>query len=158
MRSSSDRPASQRLPHRMGLLAACLLPLALTGCEKWRLDAEVARLCAKDGGIKVYETVKLPADQFDQWGVANIPPRERSKSVDAYYYEHNSTVLQEGNPRLIRDHFMVRRADGEVLISESIGYSRLGGDLPGPWPDSAHQCPGEFDISALKRRTFLARH
>ena len=48
------------------LLIAALL---LSGCEKARLDQQVKELCAKDGGIKVYETVKLPADRFDQWGM-----------------------------------------------------------------------------------------
>ena len=36
--------------------------------RKAQMDKEVDRLCAVDGGIKVYETVKLPADQFNEWG------------------------------------------------------------------------------------------
>jgi hypothetical protein len=36
--------------------------------EKDRLDREVKRLCAIDGGITVYETVKLPAERFDGYG------------------------------------------------------------------------------------------
>ncbi len=34
--------------------------------EKARLDREVERLCAIDGGVKVYETVTLPPDKFDK--------------------------------------------------------------------------------------------
>lgn len=40
--------------------------------EKARLDKEVDRLCAIDGGIKVYETVLLPPDKFNQWGEVNF--------------------------------------------------------------------------------------
>ena len=36
--------------------------------EKDRLDREVERLCAIDGGIKVYETVKLSAERIEQYG------------------------------------------------------------------------------------------
>ena len=36
--------------------------------EKARLDREVDRLCAIDGGIRVYETVQLPSDKFNKWG------------------------------------------------------------------------------------------
>lgn len=41
--------------------------------SKSELDSEVKRLCAIDSGIKVYETVKLPAEIFDKWGVIKIP-------------------------------------------------------------------------------------
>lgn len=53
---------------RTPLVFAMIFGLLLAGCEKARLDAQVKELCAKDGGIKVYETVKLPADRFNQWG------------------------------------------------------------------------------------------
>ena len=44
-----------------------LLPLATacaSGPSKSELDAEVKRLCAIDGGIKVYERVALPEEKF----------------------------------------------------------------------------------------------
>ena len=31
------------------------------------VDIEVDRLCGGDGGIRVYETVSLPADMFDEY-------------------------------------------------------------------------------------------
>ena len=49
-------------------LFASLIVYATFFTEKERLDREVKRLCAIDGGIKVYETVKLPAERFDQYG------------------------------------------------------------------------------------------
>ncbi|MBK7812955.1 MAG: hypothetical protein IPJ52_00920 [Rhodocyclaceae bacterium] len=55
---------------RLLLALLALLPL-VAGCatpSQMAVDAEVKRLCAIDGGIKVYETVKLPADKFNQWG------------------------------------------------------------------------------------------
>lgn len=36
--------------------------------KKWRADKLVDELCAKDGGIKVYETIKLPANMFNEYG------------------------------------------------------------------------------------------
>ena len=44
------------------MISSCASP------SKSDLDAEVKRLCAIDGGIKVYEKVKLPANKFDQYG------------------------------------------------------------------------------------------
>ena len=124
------------------LIAATLLPL-LAGCEKARLDQQVKELCAKDGGIKVYETVKLPPDRFDQWGM--VKPYDPTQGENAlgsdYVFKWNLYYYREGNPSLHRSHFQViRRSDGKIL-GESISYSRGGGDLPGPWQPSAFSCP-----------------
>ena len=43
------------------LLTFAALTTALAGCERWSLDRQMEELCKKDGGIKVYETVTLPA-------------------------------------------------------------------------------------------------
>ena len=48
-------------------IALLLLLPVIAGCatpSQIMLDAEVKRLCAIDGGIKVYETVRLPAERF----------------------------------------------------------------------------------------------
>lgn len=42
--------------------------LALAGCERWALDQQMEELCKKDGGIRVYETVTLPASDFSNIG------------------------------------------------------------------------------------------
>jgi hypothetical protein len=113
----------------------------LTGCEKWRLDSEVRELCAKDGGIKVYETVKLPAETFDKEGVIKIPSKQEAKASDEYYYEWIVKYLHSGDPEMWRSHtLIIRRKDGKVL-GESIHYARRGGDLPGPWHPSSFSCP-----------------
>lgn len=40
--------------------------LPLPGCEQARLDQEVDRLCRVDGGIRIYETVKLSKEDYDE--------------------------------------------------------------------------------------------
>ena len=52
--------------------------------EKARLDREVKRLCAIDGGITVYETVKLPAERFDGYGQIRVPAKWLAEPEDEY--------------------------------------------------------------------------
>jgi hypothetical protein len=130
-----------------------LIAIGLTGCtaEKDRLDAEVRRLCALDGGIKVYETVALAPERFDDFGSVHVPDIRYAKPVDEYYYERNTEYLVRGNPELLRSHTkLVRRADAK-LLGEAISYARRGGDLPGPWHPSSFRCPQDVDIA---RRVF----
>jgi hypothetical protein len=117
------------------------LAWTLYGGEKFLLDREVRELCAIDGGIRVYETVKLPAERFDQWGNVGIQSKEYSKPSDEYYYEFESRYYKNGSPQVSRSEVrIIRRSDGNVL-GESITYGRGGGDLPGPWHGSSYNCP-----------------
>ena len=138
-------------------LALLLLALLLSGCarEKDLLDEQARQYCAKDGGVKTYEQVRLPASSFDGYGVVNVPIASLSKPSDPFYYEWGITYYKKGNPEMWRNHFrLYRRSDGKIL-GEAIGYSRRGGDFPGPWHDSSFGCPEDSDISILKKLVFL---
>lgn len=127
---------------RIGLYLSLLVSVTfLSGCEQHRLDQQVKELCAKDGGIKVYETVTLPSENFDQWGNVKINIKKYSKPDDAYYLEMDTQFLRKGNPTLVRMVARaVRNSDGKVL-GESVRYGRGGGDIPGPWHPSSYTCP-----------------
>jgi len=97
-------------------------------------------LCKKDGGIKVYETVTLPASEFgpaDQPLARYIPI---AKSDDEYLgpdyrYVRKMEILvgqsadsEKGEGRLTRWYAAIyRRSDGH-LLGESVSYGRGGGD------------------------------
>lgn len=124
------------------LLLAALTSACSSGPSKAELDAEVRRLCAIDGGVKVYETAPLTPELLDWAGRIRIPAKDNVWSNVPYYYEQTDThLLLTGNPAMWRSHWRVyRRSDGK-LMGESITYIRRGGDLPGPWHESSFSCP-----------------
>jgi len=111
------------------------------GGRKVYYDNQVNRMCRVDGGVKVYETAHLPAEQMDAKGSARIPPKDKASSTDQYYYQRDYIHYRERDPQITRtQHRIIRRSDGRVL-GESIRYTRGGGDLPGPWHGSSYICP-----------------
>lgn len=142
------------------LLAIIILPLlsaCSSGPSKKQLDDEVRRLCAIDGGIKVYETVKLPAYKFEKDGSIYIPSKQIAAEKDGYFYESSMILLRKGNPELRQYHFKVyRRTDGK-LLGEAVSYSRVGGDIPGPWHHSWFRCPKDADIVDLNMQIFIRK-
>lgn len=140
-----------------------LLPLATacaSGPSKAELDAEVRRLCAIDGGVKVYETVKLPAEKFNQYGQIRIPSKRDAKPGDEYYFEWSVTYLKTGKPEdgipdLARSSFTLHRISDNKLLGESVAYTRRGGDIPGPWHPSHFTCPTDSGLTVLQSRIFI---
>jgi hypothetical protein len=141
----------------MKRLSAGLLTLGLmAGCataSQRQLDAEVDRLCAVDGGLKIYETVRLPPEKFNKYNQINFyhPGRDENALGPEYIWKYETRYLHPGgdpktNPRMWRDHIrLFRRSDGH-LLGESINYSRYGGDprflaeYSGA-PESHYSCP-----------------
>ena len=124
-------------------IGVLIAPWLVSSGVKWYYDQQVRELCAKDGGVKVYETVKLSPEKYDDLKRVNfiLPDKSRLKPADEYYLESEDQFLKEGNPNLLRNHaWVIRRSDGKIL-GESIQYGRGGGELPGPWHGSSFFCP-----------------
>lgn len=156
-RWAPERVERKRFHAAIGLLLAAawiLVPLWEVGGKKAYYDTQVKRLCKKDGGIKVYETVRLPAEKFDKYGVVRIPAKKDAKSEDEYYYEWDIHYYQQRNPEVWRLHFQILRRVNNKLLGEATSYARRGGDIPGPWHESSFGCPDRADISDLKNQVF----
>jgi hypothetical protein len=138
---------------------------ALPSFLQARADATVREMCAKDGQVKVYETVRLPKTRFVGNsvvfnGTGPIPPREeRKKTTDEYVFKSNKTWIidqRSFGPAAWRLHdSLIRTADGKVL-GESVVYARIGGDPIGPWQQSSFLCPPGADIAAVVRQVFIS--
>lgn len=148
---------------KMRWLVALLVSLLLAGCEKFALDRQMEELCKKDGGIKVYETVKLPASMFDQWGDPFPGWRGRSQEERfgrEYRYVFTMTYLKEGDPlrgegRLQKYSYQIFRRSDNKLMGEAVSYGRSGGDFIAYAHPTSNHCPVDFSESELIRSVFI---
>ena len=128
----------------MSLRITVLTLLSLWGCAtpiQSELDAEVRRLCAIDGGTKVHETVKVPAEKFDAQGSIKLPAKSFARPDDEYYYESETLYYRRGNPEMWRTEYRIVRARDKTVLGSSVVYVRRGGDSPSPMHDSSFSCP-----------------
>jgi len=144
------------------IFAFFLLLALIAGCSrgpivKAQLDAEVKRLCAIDGGIKVYETVKLPVARFDKYGNIQIPSKDKAKPEDDFYYEWEHSYLIKGNPEMWRDNYKIYRRQDRKLLGEDISYIRRGGDLYGPWHDTSFSCSDFRESTVSLEKSIFVR-
>jgi len=125
--------------------------------EKLWVDHQVRELCAKDGGVKVYETISLPADKFNQYGQINFfrPIDGENALGPDYIYIWRYKYLKKGDPSLSRSHTVIIRRSDNKLLGESISYSRGGGDPVGPWQPTSFSCPSNYGQVQLLEKIFL---
>ena len=98
-------------------------------------------LCKKDGGVKVYETVTLPASEFNDLGQPlyrfirpGVAPEDRLGLDYRYVTRREVLVGEHANPaqgqgRLVRIRWAIYRRADEKLLGEQVQYERIGGDL-----------------------------
>ena len=123
-----------------------LLALSTTGCEraKTRLDREVDRLCAIDGGVHIYETVKLSKENFGPDG--EVFPQYRGDVISGggfgpdYKWHSFTKRIFDGDPSLTRWEQTITKTSNSKVLGKRIVYVRGGGDLPGPWAPSEYSC------------------
>ena len=130
--------------------------IALTACgpSKAELDAEVRRLCALDGGLKIFERVVLPPDQLNQVLKRGVRAKNNSAPIDELYFEIENVIIVSGNPELSKHTYKyIRRSDGKV-IAHLVVYGRGGGDFWGPWHESSFSCPDSSKMTQLERTLF----
>ena len=124
--------------------------------EMRRLDKEVTRLCAIDGRSVIYETVKLPADKFNQYGPPMVPQGGKDDTGFGYFVQSSQKTLagpgQAPGARLIRYEWRVIRTRDSRVIAEDIRYTRGGGDwLEGfPGVGRGKSCPERMPMGNLK--------
>ena len=132
-------------PTALWRVCVALLPLAACSASlEERSGVEALRLCAQDGGVRVYEKATWPADK-----PFRIPTKEQLTAQDAYFIERKESMLQgmAHSPPGIHEYSLkrthvtlIRVADGK-LLGENVSYYWTASDTTGPWSASAFSCP-----------------
>lgn len=120
-------------------------------------DWQVEKLCAVDGGIKVYETVTLTSGEYDQHVKRNwaFPKKTGEESSGSYYSEDDIYYLRKAEPTLTRREYRIIRRKDRKVLGKSTRYGRGGGDFPGPWHSSSFTCPNPTEGPYLEPSIFI---
>ncbi len=130
--------------------------------KQWQADKLVDQLCAKDGGVKVYETVRLPANRFSEFDEIFVPEKMATTVSEFFYTSETQWIIPEDvkfnglDLRRVNDK-LFRVRDGK-LLGESIGYSRRGGDIVLlPMHPSHYKCSFKYGIKDVNQNVFIKK-
>lgn len=145
----------------LSVLGVFVLWLFFWPSEKDHLNTQMAELCKKDGGVKIYEKVKFPADIFDSSGLLkNKPVKEGSDYVRElgpdYKLVSKSETIKNGEPTkngiLLRSHEYIKRLSDGKIMAEVVQYARGGGDRWFAGMPSSDICP-DMPINLIESAT-----
>ena len=137
------------------VLIAVVTVVLLSGCEQERIDAQMQELCDKDGGMKIYETVLLPKEEFTVYGDVKFF-RTYNTSGGGYRFTSQKEVLRATKPTLAKTTYKVIREVDNKVLGTYVSYIRIGGAImPRLGPDPAKQCPANTNDIEFLRRLFL---
>lgn len=153
-------------PILLAVVVSCLY-LLFWPSEKDHLNAQMAELCKIDGGVKIYETVKLPPKMFDQFGqprfseneVLKMPKNMQAHKLgNEYTYIIETIILKEGDSwkgqgHLSQSHYKIQRNGDKKIMAEEIQYFRAGGDRWYPGHPSSSSCP--LDPGNITEKVFI---
>lgn len=168
MTTQTNSPLWLRPKLWIGLVVVVLFSvwLGIPTFNKWRADKLVDELCAKDGGVKAYETVSLPSRMFNQYGqpkiyfrsqLVRINPTSEPNSTGLYFDLETKNIIGNSNSTAIskltvwKMRITLHREIDNKVVGETVSYARRGGDAVGPWHPSSYSCPlnaREWDLAS----------
>lgn len=127
----------------------------------WQANKRVDELCTKDGGIRIYETVTLSKERFNQWGQFEVYDKAYMKTNDEYFIQYETETLNGNNdytsfsPRVVRNHVIIFKVKGNKKMGEYMSYGVGGGMAIGfaMVPDG-YVCPKVIDF---EKQIFLKK-
>ncbi len=118
--------------------------------DRWRADKMVDELCAKDGGSKIYEVIKLPAEKYNTYWLLNLPSVEYAEDGTDYYLVSSDKDIQGNKDKAHLNELVIWRSENKIIratdkkiMAKLVSYTRRGGDPIGPWHPSHYTCPSE---------------
>lgn len=139
-----------------------IVVVGIGGCEarKAYYDWRVREMCARDGGVIVFQRVNLSKDQYEQLrgNSVGIPlPDAEERSRTPFFSTTKIEDLRPSNPKVYRrETTIIRRADGKVL-SRQIQYGRIGGDFPTFAQPTSFGCSDIGLRLDIERQTFALK-
>jgi hypothetical protein len=148
------------------MLIATLFSAMLGGCMGYFPgrqsygDAQVRELCAKDGGVTIYESLRILKSDIDLLGRIDgkiaIPSKGSANPKAPAYSELKITSISENNPRIYRTESAIIRRVDQAILARWVVYSRSGGDFPtGLSEGTSYICPDLKTITSNLQQLFI---
>jgi len=148
------------VPAQLLVLIVLYVTYCMARIAYW--DHEVRQLCAKDGGVTIYERIEISREEAELLGKVGgfmSPPIKALATSNSIVYsdQSNEINIRTPNPHVYRSEYEIRRAGSALMIAKSVRYARIGGDPIGPWMPSSYSCPASIEAAKSIHQIFMIK-
>jgi hypothetical protein len=104
------------------VVALCWYVYASIRLSYW--NNEVRELCAKDGGVTVYQKVQLLPGE----AIPSLPNEAYASRESPYVTRVKEEIIRARNPEVVRREVLILKREGGVTLGRWVVFSRIGGD------------------------------
>ena len=141
---------------RSTALAACALLLGGCGLDVMYADWRVDRLCKQDGGVKVFETDRLPAEFRMPDGNVDIEALYRAKPGRSFHLVHKWKAIKSDDPTITRLQIELVRGSDTKILGTAVSYIRPMQNIGVPFLHrQGHACPANARLLDLTTGVFF---
>jgi hypothetical protein len=144
------------------LILACVTWYVLS--DQWQRywDRRVVELCAKEGGVEIFQHVELTEEQFRtlpkvDGHVTGNASMNLTLESEPTYAESKIEVVRENSPRVWKTTSLIRRKSDAEAVARYVRVSRLGGDPITVDHPSSFMCPPSEQIYADLSKIFIKK-
>ena len=120
-------------------------------------DFRVQQMCEQDGGVTVFEKIRLNSDDYKRLkgtqGSIPIPERRSADSSTEFVSDTERSAIHQGSPYVWRTVSTIHAVDGNRVIARYVTYTRRGGDIPTFAHPSYSGC--DSGVTAISKEIFM---
>ncbi len=128
-------------------LVALVLAIAFYEGRKACWDFRIDRMCQRDGGVTVFEKIRLTQDEYERlggrMGEIPIPARATADASAAFVSDTKDKFIREQSPSVWRSESTIYALDSNRKIARYVSCTRRGGDFPAYAHPSYFLCNNE---------------
>lgn len=119
------------------IIVLLILAIGFYEGRKAYWDAKVREMCEKDGGVTIYERVRISRAEINRHvlpmtadGRLSFTTKELAHPYAPIYAVERITYVRESNPRVRRTESVIMRRTDQTVVAKWVIYARTGGDFP----------------------------
>mgnify|MGYP003348966674 CR=1 FL=1 len=122
------------------------------------VDHQMSLMCAKDGGVKIYEQIEITQAEADSISVGQnigggmVKKQELKEGMPVYHSEFKEEIIKKTFPQITRIEYTYHRAKDDKLLAKEVWYIREGADMI-----SSSDCPESAIRTKQEQKLYLIK-
>ena len=122
------------------------------------VDHQMSLMCAKDGGVHIYEQIEITQAEADSISVGQnigagmVRKQDLKEGMPVYNSPFQNEIIKKTYPQITRYEYTIHRTKDDKLLAREVWYIRKGADMI-----SSSDCPESAIRTKQEQKLYLIK-